>query len=107
MLIAKEYQPYEAVYRSREAVMAVFPISIAATLVAIIILATIYAKGYEGGSDALEGPRCGALIGIFHRLRRCCQRMRHAKYRRPPGAVHSHREVRRLAHRGCCHRPRL
>lgn len=64
-LIAKEYKPYEAVYRSREAVMNYFPIGIAATLIAMIILAAIYAKGYEGGSGALEGLRFGALIGVF------------------------------------------
>jgi hypothetical protein len=64
-LIAQEYKPYEAVYRSREAVMNYFPIGIAATLVAMIILAAIYAKGYEGGSGALEGLRFGALIGVF------------------------------------------
>jgi hypothetical protein len=64
-LIAKEYRPYENVYRSREAIMSYFPVGIAATLIAIIILAAIYAKGYEGGSGALEGLRFGALIGVF------------------------------------------
>jgi len=64
-LIAKEYKPYEGVYRSREAIMHYFPMGIAATFIAIIILAAIYAKGYEGGSGALEGLRFGALIGIF------------------------------------------
>lgn len=64
-LIAKEYRPYENVYRSREAIMRYFPVGIAATLIAIIILAAIYAKGYEGGSGALEGLRFGALIGVF------------------------------------------
>ena len=64
-LIAKEYKPYEAGYRSREAIMNYFPIGIAATLIAMIILAAIYAKGYEGGSGALEGLRFGALIGVF------------------------------------------
>jgi hypothetical protein len=64
-LIANEYKPYEGVYRSREAIMSYFPMGIAATLIAIIILAAIYAKGYEGGSGALEGLRFGALIGVF------------------------------------------
>ena len=64
-LIAKEYKPYESVYRSREAIMHYFPMGVAATFIAIIILAAIYAKGYEGGSGALEGLRFGALIGIF------------------------------------------
>jgi membrane protease YdiL (CAAX protease family) len=64
-LFAKEYKPYECVYRSREAIMTYFPMGIAATLIAIVILAAIYAKGYEGGSGALEGLRFGALIGAF------------------------------------------
>jgi hypothetical protein len=64
-LFAKEYKQYECVYRSREAIMTYFPMGIAATLIAIIILAAVYAKGYEGGSGALEGLRFGALIGIF------------------------------------------
>ncbi|HTP45262.1 MAG TPA: hypothetical protein VMJ13_11890 [Candidatus Acidoferrum sp.] len=64
-LIAKEYAPYPGVYRSFEAVQSYFPIGIAATLAAIIVLAAIYAKGYEGGPGALEGLRFGALIGIF------------------------------------------
>ena len=64
-LFAKEYKQYECVYRSREAIMTYFPMGIAATLIAIIILAAVYAKGYEGGSGALEGLRFGALIGVF------------------------------------------
>jgi hypothetical protein len=64
-LIAQKYKPYESVYRSREAIMSYFPIGIAATLVAMIVLAAIYAKGYEGGPGVLEGLRFGALIGIF------------------------------------------
>ena len=42
-----------------------FPMGVAATFIAIIILAAIYANGYEGGPGALEGLRFGALIGIF------------------------------------------
>ena len=64
-LFAKEYKQYECVYRSREAIMTYFPMGIAATLIAIIILAAVYAKGYEGGSGALEGLGFGALIGVF------------------------------------------
>jgi uncharacterized protein YqgC (DUF456 family) len=69
-VIAKEYKPDEGVYRSRDAIMHYFPMGIAATFIAIIILAAIYAKGYEGGSGALEGLRFGALIGIFINLPR-------------------------------------
>jgi hypothetical protein len=65
LLFANEYKPYQAVYRSREAVMNYFPLGIAGTFVAIVVLAAIYAKGYEGGRGALEGLRFGALIGLF------------------------------------------
>jgi hypothetical protein len=61
-LIAKYYAPYPGVYRSAESVMAYFPIGITSTLLAIVILTAIYAKGYEGGSGLAEGARFGALI---------------------------------------------
>jgi len=64
-LIADYYRPYPEVYRSSEAVMSYFPIGIAGTFLAILVLAVIYAKGYEGGSGALEGARFGAVIGLF------------------------------------------
>jgi hypothetical protein len=64
-LITEQYQSYEAVYRSRETIMHYFPMGVAGTFIAIIILAAIYAKGYEGGPGSLEGLRFGALIGIF------------------------------------------
>jgi hypothetical protein len=36
-----------------------------ATLVAIVVLAVLYAKIYHGGSGVVEGARFGALIGVF------------------------------------------
>lgn len=45
--------------------MSYFPMGIAATVLAIIVLAATYAKGYEVKPGALEGLRFGALIGIF------------------------------------------
>jgi hypothetical protein len=64
-LIAKYYAPYPAVYRPAEAVMKYFPIGIASTFLAILVLAVIYAKGYEGGTGVVEGARFGFLVGLF------------------------------------------
>lgn len=64
-LVAKYYAPYRGVYRSLEAVMKYFPIGIASTFLAILVLAWIYAKGYEGGAGIVEGARFGFLVGLF------------------------------------------
>jgi hypothetical protein len=64
-LIAKYYAPYPGVYRSFEGVQNYIAIGMISTLLAIIVLAAIYAKGYEGGSGVVEGARFGALIGLF------------------------------------------
>jgi len=60
-----EYARFPAVYRSAEGIQKVFPIGMAATLVAMLVLAIVYAKGYEGGSGIGEGFRFGVLVGIF------------------------------------------
>ena len=63
--LAKLYAPYPGVYRSAEAIQSHFPIGIASTCFAILVLSAIYAKGYEGGSGLAEGARFGFLIGLF------------------------------------------
>jgi len=63
--LAKYYTPYPGVYRSTDAVMSHFPIGIASTFVAILVLAAIYAKGYEGGTGVVEGARFGVMVEIF------------------------------------------
>ena len=45
--------------------MAGMPAIMAATLVAILVLAVLYAMAYRGGSGLAEGARFGALIGVF------------------------------------------
>jgi len=60
-----EYFRFPAVYRSSEGIQKVFPIGMAATLVAMVVLAIVYAKGYEGGNGVGEGLRFGVLIGTF------------------------------------------
>ena len=61
----REFEKYPAVYRSRESMMGVMPIGMAAMLVAIIVLAVLYAMVYRGGSGLAEGVHFGALIGLF------------------------------------------
>ena len=64
-LVADYYRPYPSVYRSVDAVMSRFPIGIGGMLIAMLVLAVIYAKGYEGGAGIVEGARFGLLIGLF------------------------------------------
>ena len=65
ILTADYYRPYTAVYRSKDAVMSYFPIGIVGMLLAMLVLALMYAKGYEGGSGWMEGLRFGVLVGLF------------------------------------------
>jgi hypothetical protein len=63
--MANEFQKYSAVYRSREGQMAAMPAGMVAMLVAIFVLAMLYAMGYHGRTGIAEGARFGALIGVF------------------------------------------
>ena len=65
VLLAPEFANYPNVYRSNEAGMAYLPVMFAGILVAMIVAATIYAKGYEGGNGVAEGARFGVLIALF------------------------------------------
>lgn len=58
------YQPYEGVFRARNAIMSHIPLGLAGTLVAMFIAAMIYAWGYKGGRG-LAGLQFGALMGLF------------------------------------------
>ena len=53
------------VFRPKEKMIVVMPIGMAATLVAILVVAIIFAMIPHGGSGTTEGARFGALIGIF------------------------------------------
>ena len=65
MLLAPEFGRYPGIYRSNEAGMAFLPLMFAGLFIAIVAVAVIYAKGYEGGSGAAEGARFGFLLGVF------------------------------------------
>ena len=63
--VADYYRAYPGVFRSKETMMGHFPIGMAGMFVAILVMAVIYAKGYEGGSGLSEGVRFGLLFGFF------------------------------------------
>jgi hypothetical protein len=60
-----EFIKYPAVYRSQESMKGVMPAGMLSMLVAMIVLAVMYAMLYKGGSGLVEGARFGALVGVF------------------------------------------
>jgi hypothetical protein len=63
--LVNESRKYPAVFRSKEKIMAVMPIGMVATLMAILVVAVIFAMLPQGGSGITAGARLGVLIGIF------------------------------------------
>jgi hypothetical protein len=65
-LIAKDYTPYpEGVYRSGDAARSHTPFGLAGIFLAILVFATIYAKGYRAGAGVREGAGLGLLFGVY------------------------------------------
>ncbi len=62
-----EARKYPDVFRPKEKMMAVMPIGMVATLLAIMVVAIIFAMimPHPGGSGTAAGARLGVLIGIF------------------------------------------
>jgi hypothetical protein len=65
MLLGPEFAKYPAVYRSAQTGAGYLPLMFGGLLIAIGVVAIIYAKGYEGGSGLAEGARFGLLLGVF------------------------------------------
>ena len=63
--LINEAHKYPAVFRPKEEMMTVMPIGMVATLMAILVVAIIFAMIHHGGSGITEGGRFGVLIGIF------------------------------------------
>jgi len=63
--LVNESRKYPAVYRTPEAMKEVAPVGLAATFVAILVVAVMYAMMYGGGSGLSAGVRVGVLIGLF------------------------------------------
>jgi hypothetical protein len=66
LLIAKDYIPYpEGVYRSGDDARGHMPFGLVGLFVAILVLATLYAKNYAIAHGPLAGALLGLLFGIF------------------------------------------
>jgi uncharacterized membrane protein len=63
--LINEAHKYPAVFRPKEKMMAVMPIGMVATFLAILVVGIIFVMLHPGGSGATEGARLGVLIGIF------------------------------------------
>ena len=63
--LIKEGHKYPAVFRPKEEMMKVMPIGFAATFMAILVAAIIFAMNHQGESGTAAGARFGVLIGIF------------------------------------------
>ena len=59
-----EFSRFPAVYRSAADLKSVFPLGMAAMLVAMVVLVALYARGCQSWGR-FEGARFGALLGIF------------------------------------------
>jgi len=60
-----EFMKYPNVYRPKEEMMKVMPYGMVAILIAIVVVAILYAKIYPAGGGILSGAYLGALIGLF------------------------------------------
>jgi len=63
--LRSEFMKYPAVYRSKESMKGVMPFGMVAMLLAMCVLAVIYAMMYHAGSGLAQGAIFGALIGVF------------------------------------------
>jgi len=60
-----EFLKYPAVYRTQDDMKRVMPMGMIAILVAIFVVAVLYAMAHPAGGGVLAGARFGALIGVF------------------------------------------
>jgi hypothetical protein len=63
--LINEAHKYSVIFRPKEQMMSVMPVGMAATFLAILVVAIIFAMIHPGGSGAMQGARFGVLIGIF------------------------------------------
>jgi len=63
--LQKEFMKYPAVFRAQDDMKRVMPIGMISILVAILVVAVLYAMAYPAGGGVLDGMRFGALIGVF------------------------------------------
>src|SRR5258706_16062700 len=63
--LRKEFMRYPAVFRTQDDMKRVMPMGMISILVAIVVVAVLYAMAYPAGGGVLDGARFGALIGVF------------------------------------------
>jgi hypothetical protein len=63
--LLKEAHKYPSVFRPKEEMFKVMPVGIVGSLIAILIVAIIFALIHQGGSGVADGARLGVLIGFF------------------------------------------
>src|SRR6266487_4163544 len=64
-LLAPQFAKYPNVYRSEQTGPGYLPLMFGGLFVAIVVVAIMYSKGYQGGSGVAEGARFGLLLGVF------------------------------------------
>jgi len=65
MALNSEFARYPAVFRPFEAVQANLPLMFGSSLVAMFVVAYIFAKGHDGGPGIREGLRFGVVFAAF------------------------------------------
>jgi hypothetical protein len=60
-----EFMKYPNVYRPKDEMMKVMPYGMAAILIAIVVVAILYARIHPAGGGMVSGLCLGALIGLF------------------------------------------
>ena len=60
-----EFMKYPNVYRPKDEMMKVMPYGTISILIAIVVVAILYAKTYAAGGGIVTGIYFGALIGLF------------------------------------------
>jgi hypothetical protein len=63
--LIKEAHKYPAVFRPAEEMKTVMPVGLAATFMANLVAAIIFAMQHQGGSGIAAGAHFGVLIGLF------------------------------------------
>src|SRR5207245_9853900 len=63
--LIKEGHKYPAVFRPKEEMMKVMPVGFAATFIAILVAAIIFAMNHQGGSVTTEAAAFRFLMGSF------------------------------------------
>lgn len=63
--LIKESRKYPGVFRPKKKIMALMPVGMAATFVAILVATVLFARMHQGGSGIAEGAFFSALLGFF------------------------------------------